>query len=352
MINDSVVALNDTILVTGAAGFIGSKVVETILSYGFRNIRCFIRPSSNISNLTRIIDKYGSEKVKLIEGNLLSREDCSKACDGVTVIYNLVAGMEKSFPGCYLNSVVTLRNLLDAASQNTHLKRFLHVSSFSVYSNLKMRRRSLLDETCQMENGFMDRNDAYCFGKVKQDDLLKEYGSKNGIPYVIVRPGVPYGPGVKVPIHARIGIDTFGIFMHLGGSNKIPFTYIDNCAEAIVLAGLKTGIDNEAFNIVDDDLPTSRKYLKLYKRNIHRFKSIYIPYGIFALFCYGWEKYSKWSQEQIPAAFNVRKCAALWKGNVYSNNKLKTLVGWKQKISTEEGMKQYFEYLKKLGGRK
>ncbi len=64
-----------------------------------------------------------------------------------------------------------------------------------------------------------------------------EYGEKRGLPYVIVRPGVVYGPGIK-GIHGRIGIDTFGPFLHLGGSNRIPLTYMDNCAEAIVLAGL------------------------------------------------------------------------------------------------------------------
>ena len=58
----------------------------------------------------------------------------------------------------------------------------------------------------------------------------------------------------------------FGIFLHLGGSNPIPFTYVDNCADAIVLAGLTPGVDGEVFNVVDDNLPTSRQFLRLYKQ--------------------------------------------------------------------------------------
>ena len=54
----------------------------------------------------------------------------------------------------------------------------------------------------------------------------------------------------------------------MGGSNTIPFTYVDNCAEAIVLAGLVKGVDGEALNIVDDDLPSSREFLRLYKNNV------------------------------------------------------------------------------------
>ena len=52
------------------------------------------------------------------------------------------------------------------------------------------------------------------------------------------------------------------------------------------------GVDGEVFNIVDDDLPTSRGFLKMYKKNVRDFRSIYVPYRVFYLFCYLWEKYS------------------------------------------------------------
>jgi nucleoside-diphosphate-sugar epimerase len=38
------------------------------------------------------------------------------------------------------------------------------------------------------------RHDAYCFAKVKQDEMVMSYGTKYGIPYVLMRPGVVYGP--------------------------------------------------------------------------------------------------------------------------------------------------------------
>jgi len=351
MLNDTIVGMNDPILITGANGFIGSKVVEILLSYGFNNVRCLVRSSNNVGALNVIISRYASAKVDLVEGNLLSRDDCDRACKGVAVIYNLVAGMEKSFPGCFMNSVVTLRNLLESARQHSNLKRFLHVSSFAVYSNFELKRGGLLDETCEIETHFMERSDAYCYGKVKQDEFLREYGDKYNVPYVIVRPGVPYGAGVKAPIHARVGIDPFGIFFHLGRSNILPFTYIDNCADAIVMAGIKKGIDREVFNIVDDNLPTSKKFLRLYKKHVGHFRSLAVPYWFFYIFCSLWEKYSHWSGEQLPPAFNRRKCAALWKGNRYSNNKLKDLVGWKPKLSFDDVEDRYFEYLMKLKGK-
>lgn len=352
MLSDYIIDYDDLILITGSNGFIGSKVVETLLNNGFRNLRCFVRPASNLSKLENALMRRDEAKIDICQGNLLSIEDATRAADGVALIYHLAAGSEKTFPGCFMNAAVTTKNLLEGSLKNSSLKRFLNVSSFAVYSNMKIKRGGLLDENCETETRFMERADGYCYGKAKQDEILLECGRKHNIPYVIVRPGAVYGPGTRQIMPPRVGSGTFGIFMHVLGPHKIPFTYLDNCAEAIVLTGLKQGIDGETFNIVDDDLPTSREFLRQYKRKVGSFFSIYFPYRLFYVFCFLWEKYSKWSEEQLPPAFNRRKCAALFKGNRYSNSKLKRLVGWKPKISFAEGSLHYFQYLKSIGGYK
>jgi nucleoside-diphosphate-sugar epimerase len=135
----------------------------------------------------------------------------------------------------------------------------------------------------------------------------------------------------------------------LGGGNQIPLTYVDNCADGIVLAGLVTGIDGEVFNLVDDNLPSSRQFLSLFKRRVGRFRSLYVPYSLFYLFSYAWEKYSTWSRGQFQPVFNRRRAAAYWKGNRYSNEKAKRLLGWNPSVSFEEGSRQHFEYFKAKG---
>src|SRR5207253_5220785 len=137
----------------------------------------------------------------------------------------------------------------------------------AVYTNTRKLHGRMLDESCPVETQPATRGDAYCFAKVRQDEIVAEYSKQCGIPCVIVRPGVVYGPGNEA-IHGRVGIGTFGVFLHLGGSNVIPFTYVDNCADAIALVGLQRGTDGEVFNIVDDDLPSSRQFLRLYKRKV------------------------------------------------------------------------------------
>ena len=338
-----IVSAEDQILVTGAAGFIGRRVVENLLNRGFRNLRCFARPSSNVASLEGVVSGRSDDAhVNLMRGNLLSADDCVSATQDVKVIFHLAAGAgEKSFPDAFMNSVVTTRNLLEACLKHNCLVRFVNVSSFTVYTNAK-KDRKVLDESCPVEIRPDLRGDAYTFAKVKQDELLTDYGNRFRIPYVIVRPGYVIGPG-KQAISGRVGIDTFGMFLHLGGSNTIPFTYVDNCAEAIVLAGLTKGVDGEVFNVVDDNLPSSRQFLRLYKRNVRSFKSLYLPHFVSYALCYLWEWYSNWSEGQLPLAFNRKRWQVDWKKTRYSNEKLKTLVGWTPKVPMAEGLERYFE---------
>lgn len=338
--NDYIIGRDDPILITGARGFIGTRLVETLQRLGFRNLRCFTRQAAADGTSSRGLSGEGTETFK---GNLLSREDCVAAAKDVKVVYHLAAGRgEKSYPEAFMNSVVTTRNLLDACLNHHCLKRFVNVSSFTVYTNTNKTRRNLLDESCPIDGNSDLRGEAYCYAKVKQDELVTAYAGRYGIPCVIVRPGYVYGPG-NAAITGRVGIGTFGLFLHLGGANTIPLTYVDNCAEAIALAGLKTGIDGEAFNIVDDNLPTSREFLRLYKKNVRHFKSLYLPHFASYALCYMWERYSHWSKGQLPPVFNRNRWHVDWKKTRYSNGKLKALVGWKPAVSTTDGLARYFE---------
>ena len=348
--SDWIVHKSDAVLVTGANGFIGTRVVATLLQKGFEHVRGFVRPSGNRTDLDRLAAEYGRERLRIVSGNLQSRASCEQAVEGASLVYHLAAGRgEKSYPDAYSNSVVTTRNLLDATLRRARLARFVNVSSLTVYSNERLRPGALLDETCEIERAPQLTGEAYCYAKVRQEELVRHYAAMHGIACVNVRPGVVYGPS-NAGIPGRVGIRTFGLFLHLGGRNPIPLCYVDNCAEAIVLAGLVPGIDGETFNVVDDDLPTSRAFLALYKRNVGGFRSLYVPHAVSRLLCAWWERYSAWSQGQLPPVFNRKKWARYWKGNRYSNAKLKHMVGWSPKVGFHEACARTFEHRRAAGG--
>jgi len=338
--NDFIIRPGDPILVTGAGGFIGPAVVASLLRHGFRNLRAFVRPSSNVTRLDAVADgNRDGARIDVVRGNLLSREDCAAAAKDAAVIFHLASGNGKSFPDAFANSVVATRNLLEASLEQNCLRRFVNTSSFAVYANTQ---RTPLDETSPVMERPESRGEAYPYAKAKQDDLVAGYGAKFGVPHVTVRPGSVFGPG-KNSITGRVGIDSFGVYLHLGGSNRIPLTYVDNCADAIVLAGLTPGVEGEVFNIVDDNLPTSRKFLSLYKRHVKSFRSLYVPHSLSFLLCWMWEKYSGWSECQLPPAFNRSRWRAEWKRTRYSNEKLKSRLGWSPNVSMTDGLDRYFQ---------
>ena len=269
ILSNNTILKTDRILVTGAGGFIGVRVVNKLLMEGYTNLCCFVRPSSNMNRLKAVLENH-SVKPHIVTGDLLSRKDCVDAVSGVSVIIHLAAGFDKSFAGAFMNSALCTRNLLDAFAKEPKRKRIVNVSSFSVYSNLQLKRGGLMDESCALEDSHQTRNDAYGFGKLKQEQLVMEYGEKSNLPYVILRPGSVFGPG-KSALSGRIAIDTFGFMIQIGGNQLIPLTYVDNCADAIVLASIKPGLDREIFNVVDDELLTARQFLKAYKKSQNKY---------------------------------------------------------------------------------
>ena len=103
------------------------------------------------------------------------------------------------------------------------------------------------------------------------------------------------------------------------------------------------GVDGQVFNIVDDDLPSSRRFLRLYKQNVRRFRTIFVPHVVSYALCRLWEKYSSWSGGQLPPVFNGRSWHAYWKKTHYANDKAKKYLGWTPEVSTADGLRRYFE---------
>jgi nucleoside-diphosphate-sugar epimerase len=336
-----IISPDDRILITGSNGFIGVRLVRALLEYGFENLRCFVRASSSLDRLNKAIANYGrSERVEIFSGDLLSSADCERATSGVSVVYHLAAGFDKSFAGAFMNSVLTTRNLIEGFLKTGAPERFVNVSSFAVYSNLDMQRGALLDETCPLETSSTERCDAYGFGKLKQEEIVRRYGAERNLPFVILRPGFVYGAGKK-ELSGRVGVNTFGFFFHLGGTNQLPMTFVENCADAIALAGLVPGINGEVFNVVDDETLQSRELLRAYRAQVPGFRSVSLPYRVTSALSNLWERYSAWSHNQLPPVFNRRRCSAEWKGNRYSNQKLKERLGWQPRVSLKEGLAEF-----------
>ncbi len=340
-------ALNSKILITGAAGFLGSRIVRQLCKKGYTNIRCMVRSRQYMNGLSKIKADFPKVALEFIEGNLISQTDATKAINGVDLIIHCAAGKGGPIASMYLNSVVATRNLMEAAKNSKTLRRIVHISSFSVYGTAKLDRNVIIDEKTPLEQNLKKRNDGYAYVKIKQEEIVKQYEKDYNISVVILRPGVIYGPGGD-EISRRVGVRLFGIFWNIGRENLLPLSYVDNCADAIIQAGIVSGIEGEIINIHDNDLRTCSEFLGRFKKDVKNIKSIKVPYGIFWIFSWLIETYAKVSKGQIPPVFSPYKTASIYKKRYFNNHKSVALLKWTPCITTEEGLTEHFSHLHQI----
>ncbi|MGC9158932.1 MAG: NAD-dependent epimerase/dehydratase family protein [Terracidiphilus sp.] len=336
------------VLVTGAGGFLGARVVERLLVHGYTDIRCFLRDRGKTDKLSALAGSYPEARLELCFGNLRSQADCARAVADAALIVHLAAGLRGAPAELFADSVVASRNLLEALrARHTppiERTRVVLVSSFGVYGVAALGRGARIDENTPLEE-HPELRDVYSHSKLRQEQLFREYQRRDGFELVVLRPGVVYGPGGGA-FSNRIGLQIGSVFFHLGGNNPLPLTFVVNCAEAIVLAAGDPGSAGQAYNVHDDDLPTASGYLRAYKRRVKKIRSIRLPYPVTSLLARVLEAYRRRSLNQLPGVLTPYKVASAWGGNRFSNAKLHAL-GWRPLVATREAMADTFESLRK-----
>lgn len=323
-----------TVLLTGANGFLGRRVLGRLLARGCSDIRCMVRDTAKSACLTRMAYQYPASSIEVVCANLRNKEDVKRALRGVDLVFHLAASLKGTPADMFLDTVVGSRNLLDGLGRHPGLRVVL-VSSLGVFGTAELGRGALVSEQTPLERHPQQR-DTYSHVKLRQEQLFREYAERWGFELVIVRPGVIYGPEGS-HFSSRVGLSLGNVFLHLGGRNRLPLTYVDNCAEAVVFAGLHPRGNRETYNVIDDDIPTCREYLRRYKKEVRLIRSLRIPYPGLMILSHVTKWYYEHSGGQLPALFTPYKTATTWGGNRFDNSKLKS-IGWKQLVSTRDAM--------------
>jgi nucleoside-diphosphate-sugar epimerase len=340
------------VLVTGAGGFLGAHVVERLLAHGCLEIRCFLRDPGKTAKLEAHRASYPDSQLEMCYGNLKSKKDCARATADVSLVIHLAAGLKGAAAELFADSVVCSRNLLEAIEARSepplNKTRIVLVSSFGVYGVVPLGRGARVTESTPIEE-HPELRDPYSHSKLRQEQLFWQHQQESGFELVVLRPGVIYGPGGGA-FSNRVGLQVGPIFFHLGGRNLLPLSYVVNCAEAIVVAAMHPEASGQWYNVHDDELPTAARYLRDYKKHVKRLRSIRLPYFATRLLARMLEAYHRRSLGQLPAILTRYKVAAQWGGNKFGNQRLHSL-GWKQLVSTADGMAQTFAYLKQQAPR-
>jgi nucleoside-diphosphate-sugar epimerase len=331
------------VFVTGGSGFLGRQLVKRLLGAG-HDVNCLARDARGARSIEASVQPPANERLTIFVGNLNSGEGLATALRGCEVVFHLAAEARGAAAVLFLTNVVAVRRLI-ALAGTAGARRFVLVSSLGVYGTAGLPQGGCVDEGVPVEP-VPERRDAYTYSKVVQELVAVDCCREQRLPLVVVRPGVLYGPG-RDYLSGRVGV-RFGRWMlRMGGGQRLPYTFVDNCADAVLLAGFADGACGQAFNVVDDELPTGRELLRRYRRNVRRVRVVPVPEPAIPLISRWNEWYCARSAGQVPAVLTPYKSASMWKRLRYSNAKAKAVLGWKPRVGLREGLARSEEWLRK-----
>ena len=238
---------NQTVLVTGGGGFIGSRLCERLVQSG-ATVRAFVRYTSRAEiGLLRFLEPDILKKVEIIRGDLRDFSAVEQASRGVDIVFHL--GALISIPYSYVHPVETVQtnvlgtlNILEACRKSG--AKLVHTSTSEVYGTAL---RVPIDEDHPLQG-----QSPYSASKIGADKLVESYFRSFGLPTVTVRPFNTYGPGqsTRAVIPTIVTQALAGGVVRLGNLDAIrDFTYLDDTVEGFLLTAQADTWNGETYNL-------------------------------------------------------------------------------------------------------
>jgi NAD dependent epimerase/dehydratase len=238
------------VLVTGAAGFIGSHLVEA-LAREVAQVRAFVRYNSrNDYGWLEDLAPELEDRVEIFRGDLCNPEAVANAVDGIDTVFHL--GAVIPIPYSYLHAreyvetnVLGTLNVLEAGRRSPALRRIVHTSTSEVYGTP--------DEIPIPETHRLRPQSPYAASKVGADQMAASYFASFELPIVTARPFNTYGPRQS----ARAIIPTI-ISQALLREDEIElgslettrdFLYVSDTVTGLLRLGQVPGLEGKTLNL-------------------------------------------------------------------------------------------------------
>ena len=328
--------------VTGATGFVGRYVVAAALAAG-HDVRAVVRPSSEVELPPVLPSGNGSVPpavgaLDTARVDLRSPTGLAPSLTDVDAVIHLAAAKAGDFHTQFAGTVTATENLLSAMTE-AGVPALVGVSTFSVYDYRALRSGDLVTEASPIDTE-PERRDEYARTKLLQEQLYRRFGRDEGRRVVIVRPGMIYGRDNLW--HALLGAELGPRFLRIGRRAVLPLCYVENCAEALVLAAegvarQPSPLAGETINLVDDDLPTQADYARRVSAVIDTPPTVPVPWPVVRL---GAEVLQRGNEllvdgrAKFPGIVVPDRLHARFKPLRYTNEKAKRLLGWSPRFDT------------------
>lgn len=324
------------VLVTGTSGFLGKYVVAEALRRGHQ-VRAMVRPTSDAKRLPW----HNHPAVELVYIDLRRRDGIVDVVKSVDAVIHLAAAKEGDYDTQFASTVVATENLLKAMIE-ANVLRLVAISTFSVFDYLYIGSGETISESSPIERDPTQR-DTYAQTKLIQEKVIRDFEQNYGGQVTILRPGMIYGR--EHLWNACLGVKVSNkLWIRIGAHAQIPLTYIENCAEAIVISAQRDQAIGETLNIVDDDLPTQSTYAKkLVRRLTPPPRTILLHWTVMHFLSRTiWlcNKLLFKSRVKLPGIFVPARLHARFKPLHYSNIHAKQILNWNPKYSLDSALER------------
>lgn len=229
------------VLVTGAAGFIGSHLVENLVALGAQ-VRAFLRyDSQNRLGHLRELPAGILAKVEVVRGDLKDPEAVRTAVQGSQIVFHLGALIAIPFsyqnPTDYVQTNIVGSMHVMNACREAGIGRLLLTSTSEVYGSAQAVPITLSHPRCGQS--------PYAASKIAADALAESYARSFDLPVVIVRPFNTYGPrqSARAVIPTIVGQALAGDVVRLGSVHPTrDFLFVTDTVQGFIAAAVAPGL--------------------------------------------------------------------------------------------------------------
>lgn len=231
---------NKTFLVTGAGGFIGGWLVETLFMQGSSDVRAGVRSWQGAARLARF-------PINIVLCDVMNTSQISQAMAGASNIIHCAVGSQDVI-------VKGTENMLEVAYAQG-VNHFVHLSTAEVYGNANGE----IDETYP----YQYRGNDYADAKIEAEKQVWGY-HKKGLPITVIRPSIVYGPFSKdwtVDLASRLQSGNWGLFEGKG-DGFCNLIYVADLVAGVLSAVREDLAVGEAFNLNGPEIITWNQYFQ------------------------------------------------------------------------------------------
>lgn len=324
------------ILVTGASGFIGSHLVRANIEKG-NLVRALVLPDDSGEPALK------SQGVEIITGDIRDQEAVRGAVQGMDIIFHCAA-VVTDWASKKLFKEVTVQgteNICQAALE-ANVYRLVDMSTNDVFGT---DESIIIDENCELQPW----GEPYPDSKIEAEKISWRYHKERGLPVTMIYPCWVYGEGDQtfVPLLADAIIKRELIFWRK--DVLVWPTYIENLVDLLMLIAEDDRAIGNGFLVHDGESVTLQEFCSGIARELGvRPITTHIPYfaayGASVVMELIWKVLRK-ETRPLLTTYTVKNLGSRLR---FSIQKAKLELGWKPRISYNEGFGRTMEWLKTL----